>query len=421
MNIILIISGFLKKYLPIFFLVCFSGNPIFTSMSYSQHLLVGYTLIFLIITLFIIDLQTLKKISGLITGLFTFIIILIFLQKIILKFVSLPGVIKYAINIILGLATLIYYKNKKIDFVDTYIKLIAFLAVLSIPFWILNQFTFLGIETENINRKSFLLYTSFIQSSDHLLIRNSGMFWEPGAFSGYLIIALVFIALKNRKFQIGPYKKEVFFILLGILSTMSTTGFIILAIIIMINSLQNYRWGKIVILPASFLIIYFAYLHLDFLKEKIEHQYTLATEMRENDVSNTRFGALNMDWKYIKSQPFIGNGLHLKTRYRFHLNVKEDIGHGNGMSNFIASWGIPFFFLWIISVYKFAIKVSRSLYTSLAAIFIIILLLQGEQFLNFPLFLTFFSLPFIYNNILSYKSKIHLVHNYLDEKKYLGF
>src|SRR5690606_20564632 len=123
--------------------------------------------------------------------------------------------------------------------------------------------------------------------------------------------------------------------------TMSTTGFIILFIIIIINSMQNYRYGKIIIVPISFLIIYFAYFNLNFLKEKIEHQYNEAAEMKENDVSNTRFGALKMDWQYIKSQPLIGNGLHIKTRFRFHPVVKGDIGHGNGMSNFIASWGIP--------------------------------------------------------------------------------
>jgi hypothetical protein len=416
MNVLSIISGFLKKYLPVFFLVAFSGNPIFTGMGYSQNLLIGYTLLILIFTLFIIDLQTLKKILGIVIGLFTFIVLLTFLQKIILGFVSLPGVIKYAISIVLGLTTIIYYKNKKIDFVDTFIKLIAFLALLSIPFWIVNQFTFLGIATESISRKSLLFYTSFRLIPGRLIVRNSGMFWEPGAFAGYLILALVFIALKNRKFEIGPYKKEVFSIFIVLLTTVSTTGFVILGIILVIHSLQNYRWGKIVIVPVSFLIIYFAYYKLEFLQEKIEHQYANAVEMRENDVSNTRFGALKMDWQYIKAQPLIGNGLHVKTRYRFHPQVKGDIGHGNGMSNFLASWGIPFFLFWIFCVFKFTIKTSRSIFTSLSAVFVIILLLQGEPFLNFPLFLAFFILPFVYNNILSFKNKIHLIETHFGKK-----
>ncbi len=83
------------------------------------------------------------------------------------------------------------------------------------------------------------------------------MFWEPGAFAGYLLIALIFIILKNKKFEIGKYRKESFWIFIGIITTMSTTGIVILSIIILCYALQNYKWGKIVIAPSFFLIIYF--------------------------------------------------------------------------------------------------------------------------------------------------------------------
>jgi hypothetical protein len=86
----------------------------------------------------------------------------------------------------------------------------VFIGLISLPFWVVNQIGFYGLETESISRKSLLFYTSFRLIPGRLIVRNSGMFWEPGAFAGYLILALVFIALKNRKFEIGPYKKEVF-------------------------------------------------------------------------------------------------------------------------------------------------------------------------------------------------------------------
>lgn len=145
------------------------------------------------------------------------------------------------------------------------------------------------------------------------------------------------------------------------------------------------------------------------MKDKIEYQYSIATSMDENDVDPGRFGALVMDIQYIKSQPLIGNGLHVKTRYRFHPFVKGDIGHGNGMSNIMAIWGIPFFLLWLICSFIFFHRISHSFNTAVAAIFLVLLLLQGEQFLNFPVFLSFFFLPFLYKNIMSLKNKIHIL------------
>jgi hypothetical protein len=129
------------------------------------------------------------------------------------------------------------------------------------------------------------------------------------------------------------------------------------------------------------------------MQEKIEDQFQSSEVMAKDEVSNTRFGALTMDLQYIGSQPLFGNGLDIKTRYRFHPWVKEDFGHGNGMSNFLAYWGIPFFVFWLYCVYILSFNVSKSRATSLLVLVLIILILQGEQFLNYPIFLLFFVIP----------------------------
>jgi hypothetical protein len=263
-----------------------------------------------------------------------------------------------------------------------------FLSIVSIPFFILNFFVHVGIQLTNSFLKSMFLYTSFNIPKNEL--RNPGMFWEPGAFAGYLILALLFIILRNKKFQLGRYKKEVFGITVGILTSLSTTGYIIFSIILLFYVLQNYRYGRIIILPTTVLIMFLAYVNLDFMQYKIEKQFIKSTELSQNDVSNTRFGSLIMDWQYIKTQPLIGNGLDMRTRYRFHPWINEDIGNGNGMSNFIAYWGIPFFLFWAFGFYKFARNISQSSFIAWVVLTIVILTLQGEQFLNFPVFLIFF-------------------------------
>jgi hypothetical protein len=133
-----------------------------------------------------------------------------------------------------------------------------------------------------------------------------------------------------------------------------------------------------------------AFSNLEFLQAKIVEQYQEATEMGRDDVSNTRFGALNMDLVYISSSPWYGNGIHNSTRYRFHPWVNEDIGHGNGLSNFIVYWGIPLFFFWVFSVYRYFLKWLHQYSLAVLAVIMVLLELQGEQFLNYPVFLTFF-------------------------------
>jgi hypothetical protein len=86
------------------------------------------------------------------------------------------------------------------------------------------------------------------------------------------------------------------------------------------------------------------------------------------------------------------------------------------MSNIIVIWGIPFFIFWLICTYRFARQVSQSAITASAGVFIIILLLQGEQFLYYPVFLAFFFLPFVYENIMSVESKLYIIKSYFYSK-----
>lgn len=390
-----------KNSFPLFLLLCFSGNPFFTAQSNSKTILVIYTMIFSIYVFKEIGWMLPMKIVNRLLYLIICILILVLSQKSILGFVSYPGVFALILKILLGLFTILYYLLKKIDILDCYIKILVLLSIISIPFFILNQFWFYGLDLNSDITKSLLLYTSYDHFPDELLVRNAGMFWEPGAFAGYLILALLFIALKNGKLIIGSYNNETLWIITGLITTQSTTGYIVLMLLFFIYALQNYSWGKIIVIPFFLLIIIVAYNELPFMKGKIETQFLQLKDMNNDDISNTRFGSLSMDLQYIKAQPLIGNGWDLKTRYRFHPEVTEDIGNGNGMSNILACWGIPFFLIWLYCVYKSAQNISRS--TNMAFIFLtmIILLLQGEQYLNYPLFLMFFTLPLAYNSTLN--------------------
>ena len=169
--------------------------------------------------------------------LIAFVLIIVVAQKSTLKFVSYPGVFALILKILLGFFTIYFYQLKKMDILDAYITILAVLSFVSIPFFILNQFGFYGFQFNEI--KTIILFTFREKVSQEGIVRSSGMFWEPGAYAGYLVLALLLIALKNGKFTPGAYKKESFWIVMALISTQSTTGYLILLLTFTMHALQN--------------------------------------------------------------------------------------------------------------------------------------------------------------------------------------
>lgn len=398
----------LRYYLPLFLLLAFSGNPLMTSGGHAKVLLVVYLVGLVFFCNRRVSWTDITEGTNRVLKLCVPIFLIVSFQFQAFGSVSFPGVFALIVKLLIALFTICYYKRKRLDPFVLFIRLMAFLSIISLPFFFFNFFSHTGVQLSHPALKSLLFYTS--SDFPDGLLRNCGMFWEPGAFAGYLNLSLIFIALENRSLSIGRYKKEVFWIIIGLLSTMSTTGYLVFGIIACTYFFVNYEKGRVILLPLLLIFGAFMYNNLSFLSDKIHEQYRNALIMEPTDVSNTRFGSIMMDLVYIKDKPLIGNGLDEKTRFRFHPSIKEDIGHGNGMSNFIVWWGIPFFLFWVYNVGAYSLNKSQSKKLSLFATFLIVLLLQGEQFLNFPFFLLFFLGPMIlksrYENIMLYNKSV---------------
>ena len=68
--------------------------------------------------------------------------------------------------------------------------------------------------------------------------------------------------------------------------------------------------------------------------------------------------------------------------------MESSEGMGNGFSDFIAKFGILGMFLYLLTLYRGTIYYNRgNSLRSLHIILIVVIMLQGEAFLGFPLFL----------------------------------
>ncbi|HEX2967689.1 MAG TPA: O-antigen ligase family protein [Bacteroidales bacterium] len=186
--------------------------------------------------------------------------------------------------------------------------------------------------------------------NEHIISRNCGFAWEPGSYSSYLALGIfinLFLAEKNKSTQ-----NRFWVLLLAILSTMSTTGYVLLAII-MVFYLMNRDFRKVVLLfpvAALALILFFS---LPFMKDKIvelvkepesldEMVYQAAG--RERNITPQRFSSLIITLIDFKNNPFLGIAAHASESWveQAGSSISPISGIGNLMAQFGLAGLIPF-------------------------------------------------------------------------------
>lgn len=220
--------------------------------------------------------------------------------------------------------------------------------------------------------------------------RNAGFTWEPGAFQGFIVVAFLFMPQEDI-FSVTNRKKS-FLMIIALLTTFSTTGYVCFAIYL----LGRVLYGRYSFLNKSLLVFVFslvsfvAYFGVDFIGEKIQDQIQDAVQIEESDeYFGGRFSSYKIDEIYLNDSPFIGSGFAEETRWRFHPEFSlRNVGHGNGFVDFFVSVGF------VAGLYYFFLLYKSAAVLQLRLVFMVvfILMLQGEHFLNLAFFL---GVPFI--------------------------
>lgn len=376
-------------YLYTFLFVAMSGNPLFTiSDDTSKYIFIAFVL------LLVAKHHTYFSLNkGIIYyRFFAFFTLVFVFQKLVLGFVSVPSTIAFMARITLGYIIIRYvgynfkYAFFQIIFIVSLISLFGFAwnAIgMDIPAVYVSETT---AQYSDNSSRNLVLFNQHANGQ-----RNSGMFWEPGAFACYICLAFLFY-LGNIRTLLAHHKWKVIIILVALITTYSTTGYIVLFIIgiatIYIEYKKKYGAFVLPILLAFGLIAYTTYENTDFMKEKMNDQVTAASQRDEGEFAPDRMSALLFDLYYIGKHPLVGNGMHSSTRFADHPALqKEDLGHGNGFSDFLASMGVLSFLFYLFYIIRYN--------KNHPAIFVIgiIFLLQGEPLLSYPLFLC---LPFVF-------------------------
>ena len=369
------------SYKDIFYaylLLCLSGNPFFPEV-FSEWVYVGVALALFLLHFrrLLVDKVNYDSFEKWIIG----FIVLFIAQFIFISPVSIPADVNFLAKFFIAFITPCILGDR---FRYAYFRAITFTAAVSLVFFFIYATTgwFTGLSFGRDN--SILIYNHVISDINYDgTIRNAGMFWEPGSFQGY--INLVPVMFYNDLNQLWKQKRRSCIILMcALITTFSTTGYLVFMFIVgsaLIKKTRSKLYRGIVAVVVIVAFVY-SFISFDFIGKKIIEQFDTAMTIEKGDVSWSRFGAAIIDFHEIARSPITGNGFMMDARYPRLGELMA--GSGNGFTGAVNSFGVIIILCYIIQLYKRSSGVTKS--DRLICTVAVILLLQGEFFLNYPMF-----------------------------------
>jgi hypothetical protein len=395
-----------RDFLLMLFVVALSGNPVLGSPDAAKFLLSVSAIFLGLVVLFR------KRHSGSHRGLPVLVLFgtILAVQTAHFGVFSAVTVLGLLCRIVIAYAAAVLIR----DFAGTYVRVLLVLATVALIFYSSAQIgAVLGIDvaaltkplafpaSTNTDSFTILVHTFFSLPPDST--RNAGMFWEPGAFAGYVNLALVFLCLIRGRFTKREYFVRFAVLSVCLLTTKSTVGYIAFAVIACMEAMARARPGRrsklIGYLGAITALALFCALaaNLEFLAPKIEHSVLVVTE-GASGWEGDRIGAFVLDLEYIAARPLTGWGMLTETRMALNpeLTQGEVFALPNGFSNFAATFGVLALVAWLVSCYQSLLLLCPGKkILAVLGVLVLVIALNGEAFLNYPLFFIFFfpSLP----------------------------
>ncbi len=221
--------------------------------------------------------------------------------------------------------------------------------------------------------------------------RNAGPFWEPGAFQGFLILAILMLVLEVDN-KLLKHRKLYFVILtITLLTTQSTTGYIIFLFIVVFfwKKIQKLFEGKYAKTFTRFLIALMAIMAVSYIigsgniSSKISGLQTESSIIRSRDI----VGGMSM----IAKAGLFGLGETANRDFmKMLLGINKD--DSVGLFAMIYTYGIVFGFFYILialrGIKKFFKVDKLKNYVPLIIIFLILHLTEGLWFLPVYIYIT---------------------------------
>lgn len=296
------------------------------------------------------------------------------------------------IKIVFSFATCFLYANLY-DFSvfrASYIKVMKFISVISLigffTFIIIPQLNkmFVVTGTLGVPYSNLFLYVDAVRYT-----RNCGLFWEPGAFQTFLILALILsVTNENEPLQIT----DIMLFTITVITTFSTSGYIALVgvYLLLINRYKEFNSNlKIFLFLIIVALMVFVYLNSDLLfntatntvfgkiiKFFTHQEYNTTANLTSTSI---RYYAIIKPIEAFFVKPILGMGYFGLRDYTYTYTL--------GMNtctfvNWFATYGIFFGCVMISGIYKISKKITKNRLMCFLVIIILFIITGSENYVN---------------------------------------
>ena len=302
------------------------------------------------------------------------------------------------------------------------IAIVGWLLCLLVHETILNVAYEIGSPGANISQSLYVFSIPINSTYKGFLLRNCGFAWEPGRFSCFLIIAIL---LNVHRTKMNLKDKNFIILLIALISAQSTTGYLVLIVLLSIYYIANNKVNPIYLVVTSFLVI--SIFSLSFMKDKILNLYDagLNIEQEISDLNYLNENGLRDDGYYVpqrfqgfmfqyinlqESPLLIGEGRDF-TKFYTNKILRLQVAPSEGLLMIIIQYGVILAFFLYLMLWKSLRFVSDYFDKKKPAylFFVVFILLNFSYCLwEVPIFLAIILLNYFQNN----KIKQHICRLY---------
>jgi uncharacterized membrane protein len=313
---------------------------------------------------------------------------------------SLQGVISIMLKLLLSYLVI---KTVGEKFAVTFVRVVVFLAAVSLLGFLSDTLHLFDGLVQKLPVVSSRAYDGifYLFRDGYHPYRNQSIFFEPGAYQGFLNAALFILFFVNL--DIGKRKQWIYILILlaALVTALSTTGFMIFlcsfALFLYKSEISTF-YGKFIMvgLAVVVVVLFAAQFHERFVK-KID-DYLSANEYDFSWSAQTRSSQMKADIKVIKKHVF---GLGIKDYLKeFKLEGRTDNqGSSNGVTRILAMYGLPIG-LFIFGTYLWAMKRLLHDPVLVTGAFVMFMLFLGGQsyYISTPMSYALISAAFVYGH-----------------------
>lgn len=399
--------GNLVRWLAMYILLLFSSGFYFRDNMGTRALIMMF-----IGSLLLMASYGLKSSQCTKKNLFIFATVLIF---VIISSVIAQDEIKRTIIFLIGYisALIIVLSVRTVNYMSIYIKVLRSLILFSL---VINFLEIIQIHAYNflpsitLNDSHFMFLTNIRNYGSQ--IRNSSIFWEPGAFQTFLVISYIFeLKIKNKNHALFRW-----LIIITLFTTLSTTGIICAFILLMCQIMENEDGLKnsstlkrLLLILIIALVIVLVGLHyfsdrLDYLiSRNITIKLRLLFSDSTQDASSTvRRDSIFYPLKMFLSNPLLGVGTA-------GLNTISDIAGHTMLTctwlNWFAKSGVVYGLFMVVGLWRFITSGFKTKIIRILTFIAIVLSISSENYIDNPTIIVLSLYGFVIQNEIADKER----------------